>query len=267
MIHRTPLLPALGVALAATHTFAQPVAIPLTNASFDDVDLVGTTGQTVVPIVDGWTETGPTTEVDDPTFGTFEGKLDTGIFVNTEVDLDGPGGDDPLAGPIPNADGSQLAFLITNPSADPQVTLSQVTSAFFTEGRRYQLTAALSQSFLSALSEDAQNPALFELAIGYFDGADIFQTVASRQVADEELAARASDAPGADQAPLVDFSALTGVLGAGDAALGEAVAIRLRAADGTGGAWNIDHVRLTDIPEPTTALLLAPMMLALLKRR
>jgi hypothetical protein len=263
-IPRLRLWTVIPLALAATHASAQPVAVPLVNPSFDDVDLVGTTGQSVLPIVAGWTETGPSTEITDPNFGTFDGKLDTGVFVNTEVDLDGPGGDPAIAGPIPNVHGpnNQAAFLIANLNASTEVTLSQPTAAVFTEGHQYELTVALGQSFLSSLSEDASNPALFELAIGYFDGADVFQSVAATLVSNEQLATRT----GFDQAPLVDFAATTGVLGSTDAALGESVAIRFRAADGLGGGWNLDNVRLTNIPEPGTAALLVPCLLALLRR-
>lgn len=263
--HRLPVVLTLALLATLPAATARPTAIPLANASFDDVGLIETfEGQTVLPTVFGWTETGPKTPIEDPVFGTFDGLLDTGTFVNTEIDLDGPGGEDPFAGPIPNVHGAnnQLAFMVTNRTASPEVTLSQETGAAFTAGHQYQLTVALSSSLLSPLTEDADNPALFEIALGYFDGSEVFQTVAFRQVANEELAERT----GFDQAPLVDFDLLTDVLGPEDAAIGENVAIRFRVADGLGGAWNIDNVRLVDIPEPGTAVLLAPVVLALLRR-
>ncbi len=235
------------------------VAIEVLNHSFEAPGTVF-----VDTLITHWVKTGPD-GTDDGTG--ISGQIDTGVFFNSAIDLDGPGGDDPIAGPIPNADGNQLAFFQVNPTAAPEVTLSQVTAATYTAGEAYKLTVAVGMSYFFAptSTDPVNNPALLELALGFFDSSDEFQLVQTALASPSDFV---PPAPGS-QFALIDFDVLTDVLGTGDAALGESIAIRFRAAGGTGGVWNLDNVRLAVVPEPGVAVVMcvAGVPLALARRR
>jgi peptidoglycan hydrolase-like protein with peptidoglycan-binding domain len=190
---------------------AMPVmaaSIPIENYSFE-APVVDPNGFGAVPLVDGWTE------VDiDALFST-----NTGVFANTE-----PNSFDHIV----NADGSQLAFLGSQMGNALQQDLEDVYKA----GCAYSLTVGVSVS--GRFPPSAVEPVdTLELVLYYLDANDVI-----------DIASQAVEATGQSYTELQDFSLELPVVRAGDAWVGKAIGIALRASGQPGGFWDLDNVRL-----------------------
>lgn len=215
----------------------------------------------------GWEKFGPVKT--DPNFG-VTGKIDTGVFID-------------FTNTVPNKDGNQAAFLVVDNTSSGANTVAflQTTGAVFEEGKSYDLTVGVGTSINTPLSGlgGAQDAEKLELVIGYgaTNGSDI--TPVGSFLIDPSDFAPPIDPQSAFyididnlQVPLFDFTAITQVLGTGDAAIGNEIQILIRQVGQGGGAFNIDNVRLNDssinaIPEPASLLVGAVGMVGLLSRR
>jgi hypothetical protein len=211
------------------------------NPSFEspDTPFVNTTA-------DKWTTSGPTQLVDiGPPFGTVPIIAGCGIFENPPTV---PGGR------ISGADGSQLAYIFANSIPDSlngQVmdhAFTQVTSLTLQAGKQYQLTMGVANAQSAPPPDSVLTMSLFA-----YDAANpgVEQLIASKQITNN------GDLNGLS---LTDFSAPSGVIGG--STIGKQIGIRItthtdpRPASST-GQFDFDNIRLTLIPEPGSALMLA----------
>ncbi len=189
-----------------------PVSIPIENASFE-APLVDPNGFGALPQVDGWTE------IDMDTLS----STNTGVFANTPVDSPDH---------IVNADGSQLAFL----GSQTGNALEQDLNATYKAGCDYQLTVAVAVSGLFPPSSAEPVDAL-ELVLFYRDGDDVVNIVT-----------QTVEAAGLSSTQLTDVSLYLPTVQPGDAWVGMAIGVALRANGMPGGFWDLDHVRLLESP-------------------
>jgi len=190
-----------------------PVLIPIVNASFE-APVVDPNGFGAVPLVDGWTEMDI-----DTMFST-----NTGVFANTD-----PNSFDHIV----NADGSQLAFL----GSQTGNALEQDLDAVYTAGFSYVLTVGVSVS--SRFPPSAAEPVdTLELALYYRDANDVVVDIAIQTV----------EATGQSYTQLQDFSLELPTVQSGDVWTGKPIGIALRAAGQPGGFWDLDNVRLIELP-------------------
>jgi hypothetical protein len=189
-----------------------PVSIPIENASFE-APAVDPNGFGAVPLVDGWTE------IDIDTLA----GTNTGVFANTE-----PNSFDHIV----NADGSQLAFL----GSQTGNTLQQDLADTYKVGCEYRLTVGVSISsrFPPAAVEPVDN---LELVLYYRDANDII-----------DIAYQTVEATGRSYTKLQDFSLELPMVQAGDAWAGMNIGVALRATGQAGGFWDLDNVRLVELP-------------------
>jgi len=195
-----------------------PVSIPIENDSFE-APLVDPNGFGALPQVDGWTE------IDLDTLS----STNTGVFANTPTDSPDH---------IVNADGSQLAFL----GSQSGNALEQDLDTTYKIGYDYQLTVAIGVSWRFPPSSEAPADTL-ELVLYYRDTNELVDIVSQTVTA-------------LPWTPLLqDFSVSLTRIQPGDAYVGKAIGVALRAAGMPGGFWDLDHVRLTEsLPGPGLAL-------------
>ena len=192
---------------------AKPVwsaSIHIENASFES-PVADPNGFPALPFVDQWTE------IDIDTLS----STNTGVFGNTPV-----GNPDHIV----NADGSQLAFL----GSESGNALEQDLAAMYKAGCDYRLTVAVGVSGLFPPSSVEPVDAL-ELVFFYRDGNDVM-----------DIVSRTVEATGLSSTQLVDFSLHLPTVQSGDAWVGKAIGVALRAAGMPGGFWNLDDVRLIE---------------------
>lgn len=248
--------------------------ITLLSASFEgpfinpeDIPEVPTEQDFIRIDIDQWDETGP-----DKFFSEeLQGTIDNGVFIN--IDFPTSAGVIPAAGGV--AEGTQVAFMVVDSTAgvtEPANTISQASSEVFEAGYSYKFTIGIGSSLRASPNSlrpggDTANPETLELIIGYGDPLDITPVVEPFEVKATDLTVDFSTF----QVPLVNFSVETGVLDAGDAALGEQirVMVRQKAGAGVGGAFNLDVAQLerTFVPEPASLAVLTVGGLVLSRRR
>lgn len=253
------------VGLSATD--AKAVDLPLVNPSFElpavpfPTDPNPDQADFVLLDINGWNKTGPFGN--DPRAPV--GVQDTGVFLNLPFDP----GSGSLVLPTSNADGNQLAFMVVNTDSfdpAPPITISQTTSTVFEAGKDYTFKMDIGSSFVAPLGALVGGSPVeaVDLIIGYGGGTgETITAVATRTVLATELTL---DFP-TFSAPLTEFEVSTGLLGAGDAAIGQDLRVMIRLAAGNSGAFNLDNARLSSVPEPTSLALMGLGGLFCLRRR
>lgn len=219
------------LAMGLVSGLAQAASIPVPNGSFESP--TPTPPFPVTTDVDFWQDEPQPVWFDPDGFG-FTWDQTTGAFPNP------PEGN---PGRITNMDGAQGGYIL----ALPGTGMSQELEATYEVGLSYTLTVGMASSSSQPLSDGNT----FELSLYYLDALDALVTVASTPVT-----YNTAEFPTLTE--FVDFSVNLGEVQGGDAWAGENIGIRLLStSSGTGGAWDIDNVRLQAIPEPGTWALLA----------
>ncbi len=218
MLHHVIYLSVLVIAGLWAATPVRSAPIPIENASFE-APVVNPNGFGALPQVDGWTE------IDLDTVS----STNTGVFANTQV-----GSPDHIV----NADGNQLAFL----GSQTGNALEQDLDTTYKIGCDYQLTVAVGVSGRFPPSS-AEPVDAFELVLYYRD--------ANEPV---DIVRQAVEATGLSVTQLTDLSLYLPTVQPGDAWVGMAIGVALRAAGMPGGFWDLDHVRLAEsLPDPGLA--------------
>ena len=179
------------------------------------------------PAIGSWQKTAQPGWFDPTTFGYSWDQL-SGVFLNTAV-----GQPDH----IDNVIGSQAAFLFAVPTAG----LTQDLAAPFGIGQSFELTVGL-------IGGGGNMPAgsILEIGLYYRDDGNNIVTVATNDIAfDGTLFPNTTH--------LVDFTVSLAAVQAGDAWAGKPIGVELMSLAATpGGYWDMDNVRLTSVPEPST---------------
>lgn len=239
-------LTAIGIgliAIATTNHSLQAQAINVPNYSFESQSGAGYPFGSN-PSVDSWQK------IAEPASfafvsGGFPWYATAGVFVGTA-----PNSPNPYA----NLVGTQAGYIL----AFPQVTLFQDYNsspghdfnATYEVGKSYNLTLGIFGS--SSLAPGST----LELSLYYRDNSDNKVTVGSTTVT-YSLAAFPTNTPSLN---LIDYTVNVPSVLAGDAWAGKNIGIQLESTIPlqltSGRNWDIDNVRLTAVPEPTTITLL-----------
>lgn len=219
--------------MAASAISAHAAAIAVPNGSFE---LQSGAGQPfgVNINIDSWQKVAKPAYFDETAFG-FAWVQTAGVFVDTN--------------PYANRDGSQAGYLL----AFPQVTLFQdltAADANFDVGNSYSFTVGLFGK--GGMADESS----LSLSLYYRDNLNNMVTIGSPTTVTYSAAAFPITSP----LNLIDFTASTPVVQAGDAWAGKDIGLKIESTFGTGaGNWDIDNVRLiaTPVPEPATWSLLA----------
>ena len=229
---------AIGVALSvlAATACAQPITVP--NSSFESQ--VAGLPTFVDTRIDSWSKVPKPAYFDETAFG-FLWDQTAGVFLNP-VD------------PYANLDGNQAAYLLSF----PQVTLfqdynsmdwddaqpSHDFNALYEPGKAYQLTVGV-------FGKQMVEGATLDLSLYYRDSGDNIVPVNSTTVT-----YAAANFPTNEPLSLVEFQVNVPTVLAGDAWANQNIGIKLESTFGSGsGYWDIDNVRLTAVPEPSTLVL------------
>jgi hypothetical protein len=217
----------IGIAIRATGTAGgfwdldnvrlieiQPVLVPIENASFES-PAVDPNAFPAVTIVDGWTEI----DLD------ILMSTNTGVFANTAEDSPDH---------IVNAEGRQLAFL----GSQAGNALEQDLNATYKVGCEYKLTAAVGVSMLFPPSSEEPVDTI-ELVLYYREENEPV-----------DIVSRTVDAMGFSQV-LQDFSVYLPAVNSEDVWAGKTIGIAIRATGTAVGFWDLDNVRLIELPSLT----------------
>lgn len=222
---------------------AQPIAVP--NFSFESQTAPDDALANYVNIfVDSWQK------IAEPAY--YDAAIGTpfgipwigtaGVFLNTYTGNPNP---------YQNSPGNQAGYIL----AFPQVTLYQDLTATFEVGKSYDMTVGVFGKNMPA------EGAVLMLSLFYRDGSDNMVTVDSL-----EVTYVAANFPLVSPRNLFDFSVTVPTVQSGDAWAGENIGIKLESINGPGGNWDIDNVRLTAVPEPSSLGLMVVGVAVLLKR-
>jgi len=230
-------LTAVGVAVLTVPLMAATVDVP--NASFESPST-----NYADPAIGSWDKTAQPGWFDPGTFGYSWNQL-SGVFANTAV-----GQPDH----IDNVLGSQAAFLFAVPTAG----LTQDLVAPFGIGQSFELTIGL-------IGGGGNMPvgSILEIGLYYRDTGNNIVMVATNDIAFD-----GTQFPNTTH--LVDFTVSVPTVQAGDAWAGKPIGLELISLAATpGGYWDLDNVRLTSVPEPSTWGLAASGLgaMLLLRRR
>ena len=237
---------------------AQPISVP--NHSFDS---------TTAPMVDPYATTlvGSWQKPTKPAYFDFV-ESNYGIFWEQTTGLFfGPG----VYG---NMDGVQAAFILSWPQAGifqdyntqdyNDVAPTHDFDAKFEIGKSYTFTLGVYGKGFSGFP--MTEGSMLGLSLYYRDGANQI-TVGAPTI----VTYSAALFPGTGSLNLIDYSVSIPTVGVGDAWAGQNIGIKIESVYGVGdGYWDIDNVRLTAVPEPTTLGLVALgglLALRLRKRR
>ena len=219
-----------GISLTS---FAQ--SLPVTNGSFEGPTVPA--GFPAYPLVTGWQKAPPL----PPEFGISAEDWNNlaGVFPNS-----------PVGNPrhISNLDGNQVAFVFPVPG----MSLSQETSSTFTPGISYNLQVAIRGG--GALTAGTQ----FRVGLYY--------TLNGNRISLASTPVSATSAFATTQ-ELIQVSTGLATVKSTDAWSGRAIGIELAplSQNGTAGIayWELDNVRLSAVPEPSTVAMAAVGALAL----
>jgi hypothetical protein len=230
---------ALAVSLAVCSTIhAASVAVP--NSSFESPSTLPVGVSTTI---DSWQKIPKPAYFDEAAFG-FQWVQTAGIFYDTN--------------PYANRDGIQCAYMLSF----PQVTLYQDSTSGFNAtygiGQSYTLTLGV---FGKSLNPNNS----LQLSLYYRDAGNNVVTIGSPTTITYDPATFPTTAP----LNLVDYSVTVPAVQAGDAWAGKNIGIMIQvtSSDFTGGYWDMDNVRLTTVPEPAVASLLALGICGFIARR
>jgi hypothetical protein len=193
--------------------------------------------------IDSWQKAPQPAYFNPATFG-FTWDQTAGIFYDTN--------------PYANHDGTQCAYMLSF----PQVTLYQdATSGFnatYGVGQSYTLTLGV---FGKSLNPNNS----LQLSLYYRDPGNNVVTIGTPTT----ITYNAATFPLTSPLNLVDYSVSIPAVQAGDAWAGQNIGIMIQvsSSDFTGGYWDMDNVRLTTVPEPAVAGLLAFGVVGFIVRR
>jgi hypothetical protein len=167
------------------------------------------------------------------------------------------------ASPIDNIDGRQAAFLF----ATPDVELFQDLDVQFEVGQAYDLVVAMQGGGNPTYTPPMRAGVTLEIRLYYRDDSQNRVAVGSTVVTNPEDNYTITN--------LSDYQLHVPAVTAQDAWAGRNIGVQListltladLAAGKAGGFWDIDNVRLSAVPEPTSLALLALGVLGLLRRR
>lgn len=232
--------------LLALPVLAAPIPVP--NGSFESPVTLFVDNR-----IDAWQKT-PQPGWYDPGAIGYTWDQTMGVFLNVP-----PG--DPRR--IPNADGAQLVYLFALPgvgifqdydATDWSGTPSHAFDAVFQPGLAYTLTVGVMPG--GGLAEGAR----LQLGLYYRDDAQNPVMLATTDIAHS-----AGTFPGTPW--LTDFSVNLPTVQAADAWAGRHIGVQILSTSLGGTFWDVDNVRLTAVPEPGAAALLALGLAACLARR
>ncbi len=217
----------LAMSLAVCSSVSgQSIAVP--NHSFESPTTPP--GLPAFPQVDQWQKTPEVPGIPLPGGITWD-QL-SGVFPNTPA---GSGNH------IDNLDGAQAAYIL----AIPGVGLYQSLSTSFEAGKSYSLSIGILGG--GGIAEGST----FELGLFYTDAGNSFAPVAATSITYTPAAF-----PNATH--LLDYQVTLPEVQATDAWAGKNIGIRLLSTFGTGaGYWDLDQVRLTVVPEPSSLAFVA----------
>jgi hypothetical protein len=180
--------------------------------------------------IDDWQKTPQPVWYNPADFQGITWDQTSGIFPNPPSGVDGH---------IDNVTDSQAAYMFSLPGAG----FFQELGATYQAGNAYQLSVDLFGG--GGLADGSQ----FMISLYHLDGASSVN-VAMLPV---NYTAAAFSQPD----HFYTFTATSPILQGGDAAVGQNIGIALTSLSGPGqGYWDIDNVRLTVVPEPSTLALL-----------
>jgi len=218
------------VASVAVGSTLHAASIIVPNSSFESPSTLpvgfGTT-------IDSWQKIPKPAYFDEAAFG-LQWIQTAGLFFDSN--------------PYANHDGIQCAFMLSF----PQVTLFQdATSGFnatYGVGQSYTMTLGV---FGKSLTPNNS----LQLSLYYRDAGNNVITVGSPTT----ITYNPATFPLTPPLNLVDYSVTIPAVQAGDAWAGKNIGIMIQvsASDLTGGYWDMDNLRLTNVPEPGVAGLLA----------
>ena len=226
----------LNAAIYSPH--ASSISIP--NGSFESPSTLPIGVSTAI---DSWQKAAQPAYFNPATFG-FTWDQTAGIFYDTN--------------PYANHDGTQCAYLLSF----PQVSLFQDSTsglnATYGVGQSYTFTLGVFGKF-STLNNSLQ------LSLYYRDAGNNPVTIGTPT----SIAYDPSIFPANGPFNLVDYSVTIPTVQAGDAWAGKNIGIMIQVgnAEFSAGHWDIDNARLTTVPEPALASLLALGACAFVFRR
>jgi hypothetical protein len=225
-------------AIACSSLHAASITVP--NGSFESPSTLPIGVSTAI---DSWQKIPKPAYFDETAFG-FQWAQTAGIFYDTN--------------PYANRDGVQCAYMLSF----PQVTLFQDSTSGFNAtygvGQSYSLTLGVFGKSLNANNS-------LQLSLYYRDAGNNVVTIGTPTTIIYDPALFPASGP----FNLVDYSVGIPAVQAGDAWAGKNIGIMIQvsASDLTGGYWDMDNVRLTSVPEPGVASLLALGFGGLIARR
>ena len=218
-----------GLLLLAIGSSMQAQSIDVPNGSFESP--TPPAGYPATPQVDVWQKSTQPVWFDPATTGGITWNQLSGVFPNP------PAGDSKS---IDNVNGQQAAYLF----ALPQVGLLQSSlDAIFVVGHSYSLTVGLLGG------GGIPDGATFSIGLFFLDGADKLVSVGS-------TTATFSAANFPTVTHLIDYQLNIPEVKSTDAYAGHHIGVELLSTSGTGaGYWDVDNIRLTAVPEPSTLVL------------
>lgn len=233
------VLAAAAVLSVAGQDAVRAAGIDVPNGSFESP-----TTSFVDTRVSSWQKTAQPAWYDPAAFG-YTWDQTSGVFANTA-----PG----AANHIDNCDGQQALFLLAIPevglfqdytSTDwSGTTPSHAFDAVFEVGMSYTLTVGITGG--GGMVDGAG----LRLSLYYRDGLDNPVTVGATDV-------QYSMASFPNTTHLNDYEVVVPAVKAGDAWAGQHIGIQIVATSLGNSYWDLDHVRLTQVPEPSSFALLA----------